>query len=276
MKTLIEKKNINVMQKTPVLEFNHVDITRTNDVVIQDATFTINQGDYVGIVGPNGGGKTTLLHAIFGFLPIKNGSIYLFSQKIQTFTEWDRIAYVPQGAIYFDTNFPLTVTELVGLGRITRDKIGRPLKKTDWTAVHECLDLMGISDIAEKRIGSLSGGQKQRMFIAKALVRNPEILILDEPVAGIDATGLENFYKLLSDLNLRKNLTILIVSHDLSSVFCRMTKLLCVNRKVYMSDITREIDPNIVLKKVYGDHFHFVFHEHECIGGFHHDCDDSQ
>lgn len=259
------------MQKNTVLEFNHVDIIRANDVVIHDASFTINQGDYVGIVGPNGGGKTTLLLAIFGSLPIKNGSIRLFSQKIQTFTDWHRIAYVPQGAIYFDTNFPLTVTELVGLGRITRGKIGRPLKKTDWTAVNECLDLMGISDIGKKRIGSLSGGQKQRMFIAKALVRNPEILILDEPVAGIDATGLENFYKLLSDLNLKKNLTILIVSHDLSSVFCRMTKLLCVNRKVYMSNITREIDPNIVLKKVYGEHFHFVFHDHECKGGFHHD-----
>ncbi|PNX45608.1 MAG: ABC transporter [Thermoplasmata archaeon M11B2D] len=259
------------MKENPVLEFSHVDVMRLKDLVIQDATFTINKGDYVGIVGPNGGGKTTLLRAIFGFLPIKNGSIRLFSKNIQTFSEWDRIAYIPQGAIHFDTHFPLTVTELVSLGRITRTTIGRPLRKTDWSAVRECLTLMGIDDIAEKRIGSLSGGQKQRMFIARALVRNPEILILDEPVAGIDATGLESFYKLLSDLNLKKNITILIVSHDLSSVFCRMTKILCVNKNVYMSDITREIDPNVALKKVYGEHFHFVFHDHECKGDFHHD-----
>ncbi len=259
------------MEKKPVLEFSHVDVMRSKDLVIQDATFTINQGDYVGVVGPNGGGKTTLLLAIFNFLPIKNGSIHLFSKTIQAFSEWDRIAYIPQGAIHFDTHFPLTVSELVSLGRITHANIGKPLKKTDWDAVNVALNLMGIGDIAHKRIGSLSGGQKQRMFIAKALVRNPEILILDEPVAGIDATGLENFYKLLSDLNLKKNLTILIVSHDLSSVFCRMTKILCVNKNVYMSDITKEIDPNVTLKKVYGEHFHFVFHEHECKGDFHHD-----
>ncbi len=259
------------MQKNTVLEMNHVDIFRSKDQVIQDATFTINKGDYVGIVGPNGGGKTTLLLAIFGFLPIKNGSIQLFSQNISTFSSWERIAYVPQGATYFDSNFPLTVHELISLGRIQRKNIGRPLKKADWDAVSESLQLMGIQDLTSKRIGDLSGGQKQRAFIAKALVRNPEILILDEPVAGIDATSLENFYKQLSDLNRQKNITILIVSHDLSTVFCRMTKLLCVNKKVYLSDITKESDPNVILKKVYGDHFHFVFHKHECIGDFHHD-----
>ncbi len=259
------------MQKKIVLEIQHVDIIRSKDLVVEDASFSIEQGDYVGVVGPNGGGKTTLLLAILGFLPIKKGSIQLFSQNINTFSSWERIAYVSQGATYFDSNFPLTVQELVSLGRIQRTNIGRPLKKNDWEAVDESLQLMDIQDLASKRIGTLSGGQKQRAFIAKALVRNPEILILDEPVAGIDATSLENFYKQLSDLNQQKNLTILIVSHDLSAVFCRMTKLLCVNKKVYLSDITKESDPNVILKKVYGEHFHFVFHKHECKGDFHHD-----
>lgn len=259
------------MQKNVVLEIQHVDIVRSKDLVVEDASFSIEQGDYVGVVGPNGGGKTTLILAILGFLPIKKGSIQLFSQNINTFSAWERIAYVSQGATYFDSNFPLTVNELVALGRIQRTNIGRPLKKIDWEAVDESLQLMDIQDLASRRIGDLSGGQKQRVFIAKALVRNPEILILDEPVAGIDATSLENFYKQLSDLNQQKNLTILIVSHDLSAVFCRMTKLLCVNKKVYLSDITKESDPNVILKKVYGEHFHFVFHKHECKGDFHHD-----
>jgi len=259
------------MRRKVVLEIQHVNIERSKDLVIEDATFSIEQGDYVGVVGPNGGGKTTLILAILGFLPIKDGSIQLFSQNINTFSSWDRIAYVPQGATYFDSNFPLTVQELVALGRIQRKNIGRPLKKNDWDAVNESLQLMDIQDLARKRIGDLSGGQKQRVFIAKALVRNPDALILDEPVAGIDATSLENFYKQLSDLNQQKNLTIFIVSHDLSTVFCRMTKLLCVNKKVYLSNITKEIDPNAILKKVYGEHFHFVFHEHECKGDFHHD-----
>ncbi|MBN1280491.1 MAG: metal ABC transporter ATP-binding protein [Candidatus Thermoplasmatota archaeon] len=259
------------MEKQVVLELQHVDIVRSKDLVVEDATFSIEQGDYVGVVGPNGGGKTTLLLAMLGFLPIKNGSIRVFSEPIQSFTAWERIAYVPQGAIQVDDHFPLTVRELVALGRIQRKNIGRPLKKSDWEAVDDALHLMDIEDLAVKRLGTLSGGQKQRAFIAKALVRNPEILILDEPIAGIDATSLENFYKQLSDLNRKKTLTIVIVSHDLSTVFCRMTKLLCVNKKVYLSDITKESDPNIILKKVYGDHFHFVFHKHECTGDFHHD-----
>ncbi len=259
------------MPKKPILEVDHVNIFRSKDLVIHDANFTIEQGDYVGVVGPNGGGKTTLILAILGFLPIKKGSIRLFSKNINSFSEWKRIAYVSQGAINFDSYFPLTVNELVGLGRINQENIGRSLKKSDWEAVAESLNLMGISDIAKKRIGSLSGGQKQRMFIAKALVRNPEIIILDEPVAGIDANTLENFYKKLGDLNRRKNITIIIVSHDLSTVFCRMTKLLCVNKEVYLSNIAKNVDPNVVLKKVYGEHFHFVFHEHACKGEFNND-----
>jgi zinc transport system ATP-binding protein len=259
------------MKDETILEFKNVDIAREKDIVIKNATFSINKADYIGIVGPNGGGKTTLILALLGFLPIKKGSIRLFSKDITQFSDWQRIAYVSQGAIHFDSHFPLTVKELVGLGRITKSKIGRRLHKNDWNAVTQSLKTMGIEDIAHKRIGSLSGGQKQRMFIAKALVRNPEILILDEPVAGIDATALENFYKLLSDLNRTEKITILIVSHDLSSVFCRMTKLLCVNKNVYISNIQPDIDPNATLKKVYGEHFHFVFHNHDCKGAFDHD-----
>lgn len=264
-------KNEGVMTTKPVLEVDHVDVVRSKDLVIHNANFMIEIGDYVGVVGPNGGGKTTLILAILGFLPIKKGSIRLFSKNISTFSDWKRIAYVSQSAVNFDSNFPLTVKELVGLGRINQENIGQSLKKQDWDAVMESLHLMGISEIEDKRIGSLSGGQKQRMFIAKALVRNPEIIILDEPVAGIDANTLENFYKKLGDLNRKKNITIIIVSHDLSTVFCRMTKLLCVNKDVYMSNITKDTDPNVVLRKVYGEHFHFVFHKHPCKGEFYSD-----
>jgi zinc transport system ATP-binding protein len=252
----------------PVVEATSVDVMRSNDLVIQQATFTINQGDYVGIVGPNGGGKTTLLLAIVGFLPIQRGTIRLFGKNISSFSQWEKVAYVSQEAINFDNNFPLTVRELVGLGRINRRNIGRKLASTDWKAVDESLEIMAVSDLANKRIGNLSGGQKQRVFVAKALVRQPDVLFLDEPVAGIDASTLEKFYKTLSDLNAKKNITIVIVSHDLSTVFCRMSKLICVNRQVYISDITKGMDPNNILRKVYGEHFHFVFHEHTCEGVF--------
>lgn len=258
-------------QSIPIIQVSNLTVVRSQTVVIDNASFSINAGDYVGIVGPNGGGKTSLILALLGIIPHDKGTIQFFNKDLASFSSWDKIAYISQHATNFDTQFPLTVKELVGLGRLRKATVGRRLHKDDWDAVAEAMQLMGISELSQNRIGELSGGQKQRMFIAKALVRNPEILILDEPVAGIDAEALENFYKQLSDLNRKKHITILIVSHDLSSVFCRMTKLLCINKKVYISDIATDVNPNDVLKKVYGDHFHFVFHDHVCRGDFHHD-----
>ncbi len=142
--------------------------------------------------------------------------------------------------------------------------MGRPLKSTDWEAVNEALEFMGISDIADRRIGQLSGGQKQRVFVAKALVRKPEIILLDEPIVGVDAKTQEKFYKKLSDLNVAKGITIMLVTHDLTAVFCRMSKVMCINRLVNIAEINEDLKPDEVLRKAYGEHFHFVFHEHKC------------
>lgn len=258
-------------QSIPIIQVSNLTVVRSQTVVIDNATFSINAGDYVGIVGPNGGGKTSLLLAVLGIIPHKKGTIRFFGEDINSFSAWEKIAYVSQHATNFDTQFPLNVKELVALGRIHKANIGRRLHPSDWKAVDESLKLMGISDLAKKRIGELSGGQKQRVFVAKALVRNPEVLILDEPVAGVDATALESFYKKLSDLNTDKGITILIVSHDLTAVFCRMSKFMCVNQQVYLSDISKDSDPNVILKQAYGEHFHFVFHEHRCKGDFDHE-----
>jgi zinc transport system ATP-binding protein len=251
-------------EKTPILEVSNLYVTRSNSVVIEDANFTIHRGDYVGIVGPNGGGKTTLLLALLKILPRTKGTIRLFGHNIESFSNWEKVAYVAQHAINFDPHFPLAVRELVALGRVNRSNIGRTLKRKDWKAVDESLDFMGISDLANKRIGQLSGGQKQRVFVAKALVRKPEIIFLDEPVVGVDVSTQEKFYKKLSDLNVAKGITILIVTHDLTAVFCRMSKVMCMNRWVNMAEITEALEPDDVLRKAYGEHFHFVFHRHKC------------
>lgn len=254
--------------KPPVIEVKDLSVIRGDELVIKDATFTINRGDYVGIVGPNGGGKTSLLLTLLGILPPEKGAIRLFGEDISSFSQWERIAHVSQDATNFDVNFPLTVRELVSLGRIQRSTIGRKLRRDDWKAVDETLHFMGIKNIAHRRIGELSGGQKQRVFVAKALVRNPDIIFLDEPVTGVDAETQERFYKKLSDLNIARGTTIMIVSHDLAAVFCRMSKVMCVNREVHMAEITEELEPDTILKKVYGEHFHFVFHRHQCSGVF--------
>ncbi len=251
-------------EETPILEVSNLYVNRSNSLVIEHADFTIHRGDYVGIVGPNGGGKTTLLLALLNIMPRTKGTIRLFGQNIESFSDWEKVAYVPQHATNFDSNFPLAVRELVSLGRVNRSNLGRTLKREDWESVDEVLEFMGISEIASRRIGELSGGQKQRVFVAKALVRNPEIILLDEPVVGVDAETQEKFYKKLSDLNVKKGITILIVTHDLTAVFCRMSKIMCINKWVNVAEITEALEPNDVLRKAYGEHFHFVFHKHEC------------
>jgi len=252
----------------PVIEVESLNVARGGRIVIEDASFRIDSGAYVGIVGPNGGGKTTLMQALLGIVPVELGTIKLLGKPIEEFDQWSKLAYVSQYSINFDPNFPLTVRELVGLGRINRRNLGRSLKREDWEKVDEALEFMSLSELADKRIGHLSSGQKQRMFVAKAIVRNPEVLILDEPVSGVDPKALETFYMILANLNTKQGTTILIVSHDLTAVFCRMNYIMCINRRVYVSPIRPDLDPNDVLQKVYGPHFNFVFHEHACEGVF--------
>jgi len=256
------------MTKENLIEIRKLNVLRSGNRVIESANLEVERGDYVGVVGPNGGGKTTLVLSLLGQIPIESGLIRLFGKDISDFNDWHRIAFVSQDAINFDVHFPMTVRELVGLGRVNRNNLGRRLRESDWEKVDEVLEFMRISDLSERRIGQLSGGQKQRMFVAKALVRDPELLLLDEPLSGVDAQTTETFYKVLSNLNLREGTTIMVVSHDLAAVFCRMNRVICVNRLVHTAKITPDLDSNDLLKKVYGEHFHFAFHRHSCQGEF--------
>jgi zinc transport system ATP-binding protein len=258
-------------KETPILELQNVDVARSGDLVIQNANFTIQTGDYVGLVGPNGGGKTTLILSLLNFLPRTKGTIRLFGIDIDKFSAWEKVAYISQTATSFDNKFPLTVRELVSLGRIKKRNVARRFTHEDWNSVDDSITFMGLAEVAHKRIGQLSGGQKQRVFVAKALARNPEIIFLDEPIVGVDAATQEKFFKKLSDLNTERETTILLVTHDLTSVFCRMSKVMCVNKQVEVAQITEELDPNALLKRAYGEHFHFVFHKHECRGVFEND-----
>jgi len=255
---------MNRMDDDVIIEVDGLTVKRGGTTAIIDASFAIRRRDYVGIVGPNGGGKTTLIKAILGVIPRDTGRISLFGEPLENFSSWEKIAYVSQDATNFDMEFPLTVREMISLGCINKKNLGRRLSTADWEKVDEVMEFMGISDLAGKRIGHLSGGQKQRVFVAKSMVLDPEVLILDEPVTGVDAETTERFYMKLGNLNLEKGTTILDVSHNLSAVFCRMSRLLAVNQRVYSSEINPSTDPNIVLSKAYGEHFHFVFHEHMC------------
>jgi zinc transport system ATP-binding protein len=214
-----------------VVRVDHVSFAYEDGVpVLDDLSVSVRPGEFVAVVGPNGAGKSTLLKIILGLLPPQRGHVYLFGQEISRFRQWWRIGYVPQRAEQSNPHFPATVEEVVMLGRVAR--IG-PFKlpgKADREAVRRAMDLVGIDGIRHKMIGQLSGGQQQRVYIARALAAQPELLVLDEPTAGVDAEAQAQFYMLLKELNQRLDVALLFVSHDIGPLREMLDTVVCVNR----------------------------------------------
>jgi len=221
----------------PVVEIDGLTVVRNGDVVIDRACLNVMPGDYVGLVGPNGGGKTTLVRAMLGQLPAHSGAVRMFGRPVETFDQWHRVAYVPQDAVAFDPQFPLSVRELVSLGRVRRSNLFRRLGRGDRERVDGAMALMGLSELADMRVGRLSGGQKQRAFVAKALASEPELLVLDEPSAGLDSRGREVLNDGLAELNRLRGTTLVVVSHDLPLVLSRMSRAVRVDRTVREADV---------------------------------------
>lgn len=181
--------------------------------VIDKLDLTILQRDFVGLIGSNGAGKTTLLKIIVGLLKPSSGEIQLFGQPLSQFNEWNRIGYVPQKNM-LNPLFPATVKEVVLSGLYGRSRMLKRMTNEDRLKCTEALHALGIEDLADIRIGKLSGGQQQRVFLARSLINNPELLILDEPTIGIDAETQESFFHMIKHMHQRHNITFLMVSHD--------------------------------------------------------------
>lgn len=211
-----------------IIEVSNVSFSYDDQEVIKDINLTIHKGDYLGIVGSNGSGKTTLLRIILGLLPLKSGSIKLFDQDISAFKNWSKIGYVPQKVINFDNNFPVTVEEVVTMGRYGRLGLFHKITKDDKAKVDEALEQVEMLQYRNRQIGDLSSGQQQRVFIARALVGQPEIIFLDEPTVGIEKDIKEKFYKLLHDLNEKLDLTIVIITHDIESMSNEAMHVACI------------------------------------------------
>jgi zinc transport system ATP-binding protein len=182
--------------------------------IIQQLNFTILERDFVGLIGSNGAGKTTLLRMIVGLLKPDQGEVRLFGHPIERFKDWERIGYVPQRHA-FNPLFPATVKEVVMSGLYSRKKIFRRITQKDVQKCTEALLALGIEDLADRRIGQLSGGQQQRTFLARALVNNPDLLILDEPTVGVDRETQASFFHLIRHMHQRHNITFIMVSHDI-------------------------------------------------------------
>jgi len=195
--------------------------------VIENASITVHEGEFIGIIGPNGGGKTTLLKLLMGFLEPTKGSISIFGKSPKSYP--NGIAYVPQN-LRFDKLFPITVMELVLGGRLATLPWWGLFSKSDREKAEEALDKVKLSEFAHKPFGELSGGQAQRALIARSLASEPRILLLDEPTANVDVQAEAAIHELL--LELRKHLTILMVTHDIRAVIRQVERVLCVQGQI--------------------------------------------
>ncbi|HZG58082.1 metal ABC transporter ATP-binding protein [Paenibacillus sp.] len=185
--------------------------------VIDDLSFDVHARDFVGLIGSNGAGKTTLLKTLVGLLKPTSGELTLFGKPIREFDEWHRIGYVPQKNA-LNPLFPATVREVVLSGLYGKRKLYRRITAQDRQRCDDALYALQIGDLAERRIGQLSGGQQQRAFLARALVGNPELLVLDEPTVGIDAETQRAFFSMLRHMHAHHNITFLMVSHDVDQM----------------------------------------------------------
>jgi zinc transport system ATP-binding protein len=230
-----------------IIELDSVCFSYTNEEVIKDLSLEIHKGDYLGIIGPNGGGKTTLLKLMLGLIKPNDGSVKFFGKDISDFKDWAKIGYVPQKTSV-ESNFPVTVAEVVAMGRYgKRGLFHFPTKKDKEKTLH-ALRLVDMLEFKDRQIGALSGGQQQRVFIARALASEPEIIFLDEPTVGVDIKTQKQFYSLLRKLNKELNLTLILVSHELDVVAHEATEIGYINRTLEYYG-----DPNEFLK---GEYFH--------------------
>lgn len=219
--------------ENPVVSMKNIHYAYEKNEILYDIYFEIPHGAFMGMLGPNGGGKTTLIKLILGLLKPDNGSIHLFGQPIQKFKDWTKIGFVSQKANTFNKGFPATVYEVVSMGLTAKIGYFKLLKTKHKKKVLDAIDQVGMSDYAYENIGNLSGGQQQRVFIARALVSDPELLILDEPTVGVDQENVQKFYGLLHQLNDDHNITLLLVTHDTGTMTEHATDIVYLNKTVH-------------------------------------------
>ena len=226
------------------VEIQHLTVQYPGVKAIDDISFSIKQGDFLGIIGPNGAGKSTLFACMLGLNQRYQGSIKFFDTDIQQSKDYlKHIGYVPQKPI-FDNNFPATVRDIILMG--LKDKKNK--KQID-----EILQQLWIHELSHRRLGELSGGQQQRVFIAKAIVNQPKILILDEPVTGIDTASTEIFYSILRDINKKQKITIIWSSHDLDAVNRLVNKVACLDQTLIFHGQSNDFFDNEELIKKYSE-----------------------
>ncbi|MDD2899109.1 MAG: metal ABC transporter ATP-binding protein [Desulfuromonadaceae bacterium] len=231
--------------------------------VLEDVSFQVERGDYVGIVGPNGSGKSTLIKALLGLVTINSGSAALFNTSLAQFREWHKVGYLPQSLHLVNPVFPATVRETVGLGLLSLKRFPKRLSRADNDNISILLDELGISDLAHKLIGELSGGQLQRVLLARAIVNNPELLVLDEPTAALDPETRGRFYAMIAEINRSRGVTVLLVTHDSGTIGEYASKMLYLDKKLLFYGSFDEFCCSPEMSSLFGEHSqHLMCHRH--------------
>ncbi len=213
------------MTNQDVYTVQNLSVKYPRNNIFTNISFSVNKGDFLAIVGPNGSGKSTLVKSLLNLLPY-TGNIFLFGTDIKTFSDWQRIGYMPQKFSYFNPLFPATVKEVVQLG------ISKNNNNPKDILIDKALRSIDIHSLKDKPIATLSGGQQQRVLIARALVNNPELLILDEPTVALDPDIRESFFQILLNMNRNEYKTIMLVTHDIGYVGKYATKLMYFDRNI--------------------------------------------
>ena len=223
-----------LLENSPsVIDIENLSFSYDRDIILDNINLSVHAGDFLAIIGPNGGGKSTLLKLILGLEKTKQGSIKVFGQTPSK--NLSLIGYVPQNT-NVNTDFPIKVIEVVLMGHVGEKTPLFGYGKDEIACAMGALAQVSMQEFAQKKIGSLSGGQRQRVMIARALCAHPKILILDEPTSSIDIKGQKEIYELLKLLN--KNITIVVVSHDISVILEYANKAAHINKKLSYHDIS--------------------------------------
>lgn len=215
----------------PIIEVRDLWFSYNGIPVLKEVNLTIHRGDFIALLGPNGGGKTTLLKLMLGLLKPERGTIRIFGESPQESAP--RIGYMPQH-LHFNQSFPISALDVVLMGRLKPGRGWSRYTRKDKLAAAEALKRVEMWESANRRVGELSGGQQQRVFIARALVDEPEVLFLDEPTASVDTKHQTDLFDILKQLN--EAVTIIVVSHDVGIVSSHVKSVACVNQQLFHHD----------------------------------------
>ena len=250
---LFKKRRTMHHEGSPILKTTGLGMSFNGDSALIDVNFELNKGEQIAVVGPNGAGKSTLFKIVAGVLKPTAGEVYIAGHEPGGHI---CIAYIPQRS-QVDWNFPVSVSDVVMMGRIGKIGLFRHPSRNDWQFVMDSLEVVGLSDLAGRQIGELSGGQQQRMFIARALAQEAELMLMDEPLTGLDVPSLEDIFQILISLQ-RQQVTVMIAMHDLKIAADHFKKVMLLNRKVIKIGPPDQVFDAQTLKLAYGDHVHLV------------------